>query len=69
MRRLLSVGLLAMGIMGLVLGKNQGGQAVQGQNHSNQRAFQAPEINPTQAVSALALLSGGLLVIRRKKNS
>jgi LPXTG-motif cell wall-anchored protein len=67
MRRLLGVGLLAMGIIGLPWAKTVKEEKVKeetGQGQNN-----APEINPNQAVSALTLLSGGLLVLRRKKNS
>jgi LPXTG-motif cell wall-anchored protein len=63
MRRLMGVGLVAIGILGLTLGPIRG----QGTPPSTTKPRVAPEINPTQAVSALALLSGGLLVIRRKK--
>jgi hypothetical protein len=43
------------------------GQGIRDHNWRHYHA--APEINPGQAISALALLSGGLLVVRRKKQS
>jgi hypothetical protein len=60
MRRLLGLSLLTIGIVGLALGQNKQGGNGQGQN-------KAPEIDPGQALSALVLLSGGLLIVRRKK--
>jgi hypothetical protein len=67
MRRILGLSLLAIGIVGLALGQNNGNN--QGGNNNNQGGGRhtAPEINPGQAISALALLSGGLLIVRRKK--
>jgi len=55
-------------MLGLALGQNKQGQNgnSQGQNGNSQGQNAAPEINPSQAISALALLSGGLLVLRRK---
>jgi hypothetical protein len=58
MRRLLVLSLLAIGIVGLALGQIS---SVPIPTHK------APEINPGQAISALALLSGGLLIVRRRK--
>jgi LPXTG-motif cell wall-anchored protein len=55
MKRLVSMCLLAVGIAGLALGGGKG--------HEND----APEINPSLAAGALALLAGGILIIRRKK--
>ena len=63
MRRLLGVSLLAVGILGLALGKPGPKPPPKGPPPGRP----APEINPTQAVSALALLSGGVLVLRRKR--
>ena len=65
MKRLLSLSLIAVGITGLALGKNGQGQNGNGQNGNGQN--QAPEINPSLAAGALALLAGGILIIRRKK--
>jgi hypothetical protein len=56
MRRLPGLGLLAIGIVGLALGQI-----------SPVPIHKAPEINPGQTISALALLSGGLLIVRRRK--
>jgi hypothetical protein len=56
MRQLLSLSLLTIGVAGLALGQI-----------SPVPIHKAPEINPGQAISALALLFGGLLIVRRKK--
>ena len=64
MKRILSLCLLAVGITGLALGQNQNGQ---GQNGNSQGQNKAPEINPSLAAGALALLAGGILIIRRKR--
>ena len=67
MKKLLSLSLLAVGMTGLALGQNGQGQNGQGQNGQGQNGHKAPEIDPSQAASALALLSGGILIVRRKK--
>lgn len=59
MRKLIGLSLLAVGITGLALGRNG--------NNGNNGNNKAPEINPSQAISALALLSGGVLILRRKR--
>ena len=63
MRRVFGVVLLATAVIGFAFGQSQtqSGQVPPTAVHA------APEVNPTTAVSALALLSGGLLVIRRRK--
>jgi hypothetical protein len=82
-RRLFGVSLLALGMLGMAFSKPSHWQNGDHQNNgkswkddgngwndndTSQGASRlAPEINPTQAISALALLSGGILVIRRKK--
>ena len=51
--RIFALGLLVLGIAGFAFGQNPTGGA--------------PEIDPGQAVTALALLSGGSLVIRGRR--
>lgn len=63
MRRLLGLSLIAVGMTGLALGLQNGKNGKNG----NPGANKAPEINPSQAMSALALLSGGVLILRRKR--
>jgi hypothetical protein len=58
MRQLLNLSFLTIGIVGLALGQITPVPIPK---------RVAPEINPGQAVSALALLSGALLIVRRKK--
>jgi hypothetical protein len=83
MKRILGVSLLTLGIAGFAMagqdgnsqgqdGNSQGQDGnSQGQDWNNSGytagTHLAPEINPSQAISALLLLSGGILVIRRKK--
>jgi hypothetical protein len=61
--------MVATGITGFAFGQQNGqgqngnGQNGQGQNGNNK----APEIDPGSAAIALALLSGGLLVIRGRR--
>jgi len=55
MAKLLSLVILTLGLCGLAFGQ-----------HSGQTA---PEIDPGQAVTALALLSGGMLVIRGRRKA
>ena len=63
MSKFLRLSLLVVGITVLA----QGGQNGQGQNGQGQNGnYRAPEIDPNQAVTALALLSGGILIIGRK---
>jgi len=58
MKRIVGVTLLVIGTMGLMYGRAR---------HGGSTVRAAPEINPASAVSAVSLLSGALLVIRRKK--
>jgi hypothetical protein len=67
MRRLLILSWLTLGAVGLALGRNEHGGDKQGLNDNKWHHHEAPEINPGRAISALALLSGGLLIVRRKK--
>ncbi len=80
MRSLIHVSILALALTGFAFGgesnngNHYGQDSNQGQNNACNRSVQsesdvhaAPEINPSEAVSALALLSGAVLVIRRKK--
>jgi hypothetical protein len=62
---MVGLSLILLGLAGFALGQNQNRQG-QNQNGQGQNQNGAPEIDPTQAVSALALLSGGIMVIRRK---
>jgi hypothetical protein len=61
MTRLLLLGVLSLGMTCIAVGQNG-----QGQNGDNQGG-RAPEIDPTQAVSAIALLGGTTLVIRGRQ--
>ena len=74
MKRLFLVGIIALGLSLPSFGQNnqgQNGNNNNGQNGNNQgqNGGHAPEVDPSQAVTALALLSGEILVIQgcRKK--
>jgi hypothetical protein len=62
MKRLLVLSLLTIGVVGLALGQST-------LLPTPTPPHKAPEIDPGQAISALVLLSGGLLIVRRKKVS
>jgi len=69
MRRIFGIGLLTLGLLGLAFGH---GHRWHDQNNDEkgdpkQPTRQAPEIDPSEAASALAIVAGGLLVINRKK--
>jgi hypothetical protein len=65
-RLLLGLAFVTFGTIGLAVGANSNGP--NGNPAPNgPKGHPAPEINPGQALSALALLSGGVLIIRRKK--
>lgn len=66
MRKLLGLSLIAVGMTGLAFGLQNGKNGNNG-NNRNPGSNKAPEINPSQAISALALLSGGVLILRRKR--
>jgi len=56
----------------VAISQNNQGQNNNDQGQNNQRPVAAPEIDPGQAMGALALLSGTVAIIRgyrRKKNS
>jgi hypothetical protein len=82
MRKLVQVIVLTVGVIGLALGQPGGRNGNHSNNsHNNGRndnngngswrwndgPNKAPEINPSQAAGALALLSGAMLIVRRKK--
>jgi hypothetical protein len=76
MKILALTALLLLATSGLVLGQNGQEQNGQGQNDQGQNGQNgqnghngagAPEIDPGSAVGALALLSGGILVIRGRR--
>ena len=56
MTRFLVLGVLVLGFSGFALAQHTGGAA-----------DTAPEIDPGQAVSALALVSGSVMVIRGRR--
>ena len=51
------------------LSQNSQGQNSQGQNYQGGRAVSAPEIDPGQALGALALLGGTFAIIRGYRRS
>jgi hypothetical protein len=63
MRRLLVLSLLTIGVVALALGQS----ALATPTPTPLPPHKAPEIDPGQAISALVLLSGALLIVRRKK--
>ena len=77
MKRRLLVSIIAFGLSGLSLGQNgqdqndqdqnDQDQNDQGQNGQGQDGTHAPEIDPSQAVTAFALVSGSILVIRGRR--
>jgi hypothetical protein len=75
MKKLVLMTLLAIGTTGFVLGQNNGngnhgnGNNGKGNNGkgNNGDAGVVPEIDPNSAASAMALLSGGVLVIRGRR--
>jgi hypothetical protein len=58
----LSVALLSLAASTAVGGNNQGQQG-QNENYQGQNTVSAPEIDPGQAMGALALLGGTLAII------
>jgi hypothetical protein len=80
MKKLVLMTLLAIGTTGFVLGQNNGngnhgngnnGKGNNGKGNNgkgnNGDAGVVPEIDPNSAASAMALLSGGVLVIRGRR--
>ena len=66
MTRLLLLGVLSLGMACIAAGQNGQGQNGQGQNNNDQGG-RAPEIDPSQAVTAIALLGGTTLVVRGRQ--
>jgi hypothetical protein len=60
MTRLLLLGILSLGLTCVAVAKDGDGQG-------ESKKDQAPEIDPSQAVSAFALLGGSTLVIRGRR--
>ena len=60
MKKLFLLALLVIGTTGFAIGQTNN-------NDQNGNGQKAPEIDPSLAISALALLSGGLLVVRGRR--
>ncbi len=68
MKRIIGVALLALAMVGYAAaGQDGNSQGQDGNSQGQNGPYPAPEIDPSQAISALVLLAGGVLVIRRKK--
>ena len=63
MKKVLLLTLLACGTTGVALAQHHNNNG----NNNNNNGNHAPEIDPSSAVSAVALLSGGVLVIRGRR--
>jgi hypothetical protein len=72
--RMLSIGVLVFGLAGAAAAQGRGngngnnGNGNNGNGNGNQPAS-VPEIDAASAVQAIALLSGGLLVVRGRRRS
>jgi Spy/CpxP family protein refolding chaperone len=70
----LSLPLIAAGAIPAAAGNNQGNQNDQGQNGQGQNGqggsgWAAPEIDPGLLGGAVALLAGGLLILRERRRA
>jgi hypothetical protein len=67
LRGLLTVALLAVGMTGVCLAQGNNSSDLSNQDTNWHRRLHAPEIDPASASGALALLAGGLLIIRGRR--